>query len=137
MSQFAQVSPPDLSLPQGVAVASRKRNLTVERNRSFTFEAAIEDADGAAQDITGWQFRWVAEEAITDETPVFTKTLGDGITITNAAGGIVRFHLPPAFTASLSLGPLAYFIEAQTDANETQTILFGTLTVVEEGTSEN
>lgn len=63
--------------------------------------------------------------------PLFSKSLSDGITITNAAGGLATITLAPADTAGLPSRPvtLKVDLELETDSGAIHTVYYGTLAV--------
>lgn len=59
--------------------------------------------DGVAQNITGWSIWVTGKVAYTsdDTVKVFQKTVGSGVTVVNAAGGLATFTLSASDTNSL------------------------------------
>lgn len=87
--------------------------------------------DGAAQDITGASARFTAKHRSTDAdgAAVFVKTVGSGITLTDAAAGVLTVELSAADTDSLDV-PVTLLWDLQiTSGGAPKTIAAGTLLV--------
>jgi hypothetical protein len=92
---------------------------------------------GSPFDLTGCQLYLTAKNQIIDLDPgVFQLTIGSGITVTNAAGGLARVQLRRADTAALSTNvSLVYDIQLSIPGtSETYTLVRGNLTVVQDVT---
>lgn len=53
-------------------------------------------------DLTGATVKFTARQSIVDSAVLFQKTIGSGITITNAVQGTLTVEIAPADTASLT-----------------------------------
>lgn len=62
--------------------------------------------DGAAANITGCSLYFTVKPSFsaTDAEKVFQKTIGSGISVTNAAGGLFSVNISPADTRGLVAG---------------------------------
>lgn len=74
--------------------------------------------DGAAQNVSAWSdWRLTGKTSLSDAdaSPLFQKTVGSGLTITNGAGGIVDGRLLPADTVAITKTTRVY-VELQADS---------------------
>lgn len=101
------------------------------RGDAFTFTLTVTQA-GAAYNLTGCSIRFTAKWSYSDAdgSAVFSRTVGSGITVTNAAGGIATVALAPSNTSSLpaSRTDLVYDIQV-TNGSNPFTVVQGTLSV--------
>ena len=75
----------------------------IVQGNSFDVIFNVTNSAGAVVDLsTASAIKYVIANAA--GTPVITKTIGSGVTITNAAGGVFKANLTAADTASLE-GP--------------------------------
>jgi hypothetical protein len=91
-------------------------NWFIGEDRTLRF--AVVDSDGVAQDISGWSLEWVLRRSPAGGTANITKTDGDGISITDGAGGILQVTISDQDT--IDLGPASYFhtLRRDDDGNE-------------------
>lgn len=86
-----------------------------------TVRFIVLDADGAAQNVTGWAMSFVVGSWL-------TLTTGAGVTLTTPASGIVDVSLSAANLAMLSGKSLHYKLR-RTDAGSNTVMAYGTLSV--------
>jgi hypothetical protein len=101
------------------------------RGDSESIAAAI-TVSGVAVDITNASLRFTAKRALTDTdaNAVFTRTIGTGITVTNAIGGLATIALIPANTLSLTVPTLLYCdFQLQDVPGNVSTLTTGTILV--------
>ncbi len=76
--------------------------LTIVRGKSASFDIAVTTnaANGASvpADLTGASVEFTAKDSIANTANYFQKTAGNGITVLNAATGLLRLNLTPADT---------------------------------------
>lgn len=85
------------------------------RGDTAAWDFTVTEPDGTAVDLTGASgIRFTAKDRASDADAdaVITRTVGDGVTVTNAAGGIVRVQLEAADTSALS-APLSLVYDLQ------------------------
>lgn len=72
-------------------------NITLTRGDSRTLSITVLDSDGSAADLTGASIWWTAKRDINDADAdaIISKTVGSGITVTNAAGGLATVTIAP------------------------------------------
>ena len=68
---------------------------------TLILEITAKDSDGTALDLTGLTVKWSLARVNTSPA-LLTKTVGSGITVTNAALGQFKVELTPTDTASFS-----------------------------------
>lgn len=103
--------------------------LTMYRGNTAKWDAAV-TLGGAPVDLTGITGLWFTVKRSTDSAALFQKSIGSGITVTNAAGGLARITFSPADTTSLPPRqvPLEYDLEYES-GGEVYTLARGRLTV--------
>lgn len=119
-----RVQPSDLRMARGT-------------NRDFAITAEIEDPDTGVVgplDLTGSGITFVAKRSLSDLDidAEITRTVGNGISITDATGGKALLSLIPADTSGLpadEMSVLPYSLEVVTLAGKTYEIAHGSLAV--------
>lgn len=105
-------------------------SLRVTSGDAYTGErrlvVTVTNPNGTPVDLTGTDMTFVVSRR-GETTPVFTKTLADGIEVTNLIGGIARITLAEADTAALG-GPYRWELEVD-DADGKLTLGGGPLYV--------
>lgn len=105
----------------------------MRRGDTYTFSLAVTQA-GSAFNLTGGSVRMTAKWAYTDAdvAAVFTRTIGSGISIVSASGGLTTVTIAPANTSSLpgNLVNLVYDIQVTDASDNIYTIVDGILTVL-------
>lgn len=107
-------------------------NFTIKavRGDTITLDFTVKrPAGGAAVDLTGATFTFTAKKKLSDAdaAALFQKTLGSGVSVTNAANGQGRVTVAPADTTSLP----DYETDLYCDLQMTEAV--GTVTTVAEG----
>ena len=88
-------------------------NTIVEQN-NITLSYTVVDQDEAAVNLTGATIKWSIRKSILDSVEL-TKTTSNGITITNAAGGLFDVYIDDQDTLDLSESNpdgVQYYMEA-------------------------
>jgi len=91
-------------------------NLTIYQGESRSLDYVITDDQGEPVDLTFYAPEWRLASR-TDETPLVTKTLGAGITYTDASQGMLTVELTPEDT---ELTPGLYRRELRLSSGSTQ-----------------
>lgn len=107
-------------------------NLKMYRGDTAEFRVTALDIDGNPLDITGAQAWFTAKRSTTDDdvSAVFQKTVGDGITITDAPGGIMLVRLSESDTSSVTKKEyLQYDLQVKDTGNGVWTVARGSLLV--------
>lgn len=83
---------------------------TVLQGDTVRLPFAVQDYNGAAQDLTGCEIRWGYADLGTSPTPLLTKTDVDGVTIADAGAGLLQVNVaageldtPGTFTQELEI----------------------------------
>ena len=104
-----------------------EQNLTMVRGDTLSFDLVLSDLDGST--VTSIFF--TAKKKATDETPVFQKSLGDGISLLE--GSTYRVRVAPEDTAGVAAGKYAYDLQIGV-LSDIYTVLMGTLQVIQDVT---
>lgn len=115
-------------------MAGKFIDLMMIRGDDQTLNVQVVDNAGGIINITGSQWWFTVKNAITDPDPskVFQKTLGDGITITNAVMGQLRVTIAAADTDGLPTNNVAmvYDLQMKSSLGEVDTINMGNFVVI-------
>ena len=84
------------------------------------------DEYGDVINLTGATLKWQLAQNAT-ATPLLTKTVGAGITVTNASGGLFEVRLSFFETRTLSPGNFYHEVELTTSGGDKYTIFNGAL----------
>lgn len=116
-------------------------NFTMFRGDSRSLTVAALQPDGVTpQDLTGWSLWFTGKLAILDPdmSAVFQRTIGSGITVTDAAAGLATVALAPASTDSLMATGTATSVDLFCDlqgkdgSGDVATLATGKITVLAE-----
>jgi len=107
---------------------------TMVAGDSRTLRFTVTGDGGAAADLTGAQsVRWgcVRRQANGSfvPTPALEKTLGEGVTMIDPAGGIIDVTLSPSDTAALPAGRYYHQLELTSAAGDVATLASGMLVI--------
>jgi hypothetical protein len=107
-------------------------NISATRGDSARFLLTLTE-DGDPLDLTDAEVWMTAKRHLrdTDADAVFQKSVGDGITITDDAGGLAQVDLEPGDTSALPtrVMRLHYDVQVKTQEDRVLTPISGTLTV--------
>jgi hypothetical protein len=84
-----------------------------------------------ATPITGWTLQFTVRKQYGDLTALVTKTIGAGITITDATNGVFKITLASADTSGFDLRAYVYDIQ-RIDAGNRTVLTIGNLTLLPE-----
>ena len=104
------------------------QNLNMIRGDSFSFDVALSDLDGD----TVSSIYFTAKKKATDETPVFQKSLENGITLTE--GTTYRVRVAPEDTGGVASGKYVYDLQIGV-GSDIYTVLMGVLQIDQDVTS--
>lgn len=88
----------------------------------------VTDSAGAAVDLTGAAIAWQMARTARSATPNVSKSVGSGIVITDAPGGICTISLDPTDTEGLT-GDFYHELEVTDAQANITTVLSGTVTI--------
>ena len=98
---------------------------------TWTFDAALHDNAGAALNLTGAVILWKLRDGAGNLKA--SLSVGAGIEVTNAAGGLCTITVPPALTAMLAAGSYDDEIAVTTADGFVTTQAVGGITVMKAG----
>lgn len=113
------------------------QNIATDANAPFiagdtrTVQATVEQSAGAPFNLTGAAIKWqvfAMSGGTFTGSPIISKSVGSGITITNAAGGIFQISLASADTTGLA-GTYYHEAEVTMPGGIVHTALTGTITI--------
>ena len=81
-------------------MAAGSHNFKIEQGTTFNNTLTYKQADDTAVDISGAQITLKAKDNRSDSTLVVDLSVGNGITITNAAAGQFTISIPSSTTAN-------------------------------------
>ena len=91
---------------------------------------SVKDPAGAAVSlIAAESIKWWVARRVTSTTRLLEKSVGSGITVTNAAGGLLTISINPDDTKTVS-GDYYHELEVIDAAGDIGTVLRGTMTIV-------
>lgn len=89
----------------------------------------VKDPAGAVVSLVGAQsIKWWVAKTVRSTVRLIEKSVGSGIVVTNAAGGVITITLSPANTVAVS-GSYYHELEVIDSAGDIGTVLRGTLTI--------
>lgn len=108
-------------------------DLTMYRGDTAAWDFTITTPTGTAVDLSNaTEIRFTAKQRPSDADvdAVIAKTLGDGVTVTDAAGGVLRVQLAEDDTSALSVPlSLAWDVQLADDADGVYTVASGALSI--------
>lgn len=111
-------------MPRTAIVAA---NFEMFSGNTRVLKVNVLDQDEAVVDLTGATAEFIFAKRAGHEA-IFSKTVGSGIVITDAANGLLEVTLAPADTETLS-GAYYHELEVTDAGGRKTTVLFGTATV--------
>jgi hypothetical protein len=84
-----------------------------------------------ATNITGWTIKFTVRKNYNDPTALITKTVGSGITVTDATNGVFTITIASADTSGLDLRAYAFDVQRTSAGNRT-VLTIGNLTLLPE-----
>lgn len=107
-------------------------DLVAVRGDDETFDVAFKDPAGAILNLTGAQGIWFTAKRSSldsDADALIQKSLGAGVTITNAIGGIARIDINGADTGLIETTTLVWDCQLKDSAGKYATAAKGVLTI--------
>ena len=113
-----------------MALSTNIANLTVTRGDTLIHRIVVKNTDETVKDITGATVRYTLRERTYDGTQVLQKIVGNGVSLTTPASGILDVTLSSADTATLSPSfTYAYDCEL-TLSGQVQTVQSGVIVII-------
>lgn len=94
-------------------------------------DVGITDSMSPVTNITGWSLQFTLRRYYGDAAAVLTKTIGAGITVTDATNGVFKVSIASADTANLTPGVYVYDVE-RADAGNRTVLTIGYLNILPE-----
>jgi hypothetical protein len=94
-------------------------------------DVTITDTASPVTNITGWSLQFTVRKQYGDATALITKTVGAGITITDATNGVFKVAIANGDTANLAPGAYVYDIQ-RIDAGFRTVLSTGTMNILPE-----
>jgi hypothetical protein len=110
----------------------RATELAMHRGDAAAWAFTVRQPDGTAQDLTGLSARFTAKRRVDDADGAagsITRTVGSGITVTDAAAGTLVVELAAADTDALTTDTTLVWDLQLTGAGKPRTVAWGTLVV--------
>lgn len=110
---------------------------SITRGDTRVYDLAFKDAAGAALNITDASIWFTAKRSRSDADAdaVFQLTIGAGITVTNAVGGLATAEVTPGHTDDITIWTLLYYdIQIKDSTGKTYTVEEGTIAVIPDTT---
>ena len=110
----------------------KEQDFSMHSGDDRVLEITIRENDHGTLDITGAAITWALSRIVTDKVEpkgaaIVTKTVGSGITITNAHNGHVEVAITETDTDDLAG---TYYHEMQLVlSGDTSTVMYGTVTI--------
>lgn len=100
-------------------------DLSIHAGETRTLAVTVTDQDGAAVDLTDASISYVLDRATQ-----IVLTVGDGITITDAAAGQFEIALAQAYTSDINVATrVAHECKALLQSGEVLTVFYGSLRI--------
>lgn len=103
-------------------------DFTIERRTTFK-RTLVWSVGDIPVNNTGYSARLEARKTISQTSPDFVLTVGDGITL-GGANGLIDLNITPARSSELQAGIYFYWLDINT-GDETERLLEGRLTIKE------
>lgn len=82
-------------------MVSTGQNATMVSGDTLVIQITVTDETGTAVNLTDHDIDWILTTSKNSSTPILSKAVSSGITITNAASGIFQVTMDPVDTADL------------------------------------
>lgn len=99
-----------------------------DRDKLLNFSVVDQQIPAVVVDLTGSTLSFAFSSKVSPFTALFTKTVGSGLTITNATGGLFSVQIDKADVATL-VGEHRYEVKMLDPAGKEDTIVEGTIVV--------
>jgi hypothetical protein len=110
--------------------AAPEQDFEMHQGDSKRLLVTVKTPAGAVVSLVGAQsIKWWVAKRVTSSVRLLEKSVGSGITVTNAAGGLLTIALNPADTKAVS-GDYYHELEVIDSAGDIGTVLRGTVTIL-------
>jgi hypothetical protein len=104
-------------------VAEKLARVRLIKGDDITLRFTVVDEDGVAVNITGWAISWIMTSGL-------VKTVGAGVTITDAPNGVVEVEIDPVDTASLTEIHYCHKLR-RTGTGTVSTLAYGNIQIID------
>ena len=110
-------------------MAAGSHNFKIEQGTTFNNTLTYKQADYTAVDISGAQITLKAKDNRSDSTLVVDLSVGNGITITNAAAGQFTISIPSSTTANYTWNRADFDLDL-TLSSTTERLISGQIQII-------
>jgi hypothetical protein len=96
-------------------------SIEVPKGDTLKIDVTVTDG-GDAVDVTGYTVSWLVARNL-DADPLYEKEIGDGVTVTDAAGGEIQLKLTAAETAAMAAGTWWHRVQVVAPSGDRSTIV--------------
>lgn len=104
-------------------------NIAINQGATWQIEVTYLDPDGDPVNLTGFDVRMQVRRAYADQddvdSPLVDLTIGDGVTVTDATGGVFRLTIDKTTTEALPPGSWLYDVEIESAGGEVTRLFYG------------
>jgi hypothetical protein len=104
------------------------RNISMYQEEYKVITVTITTSAGAVKDLTSATATWNVRQKLNDTANLISKTVGSGITLTDADGGVLTITIDTADTSAMS-GKYFHELRVVDSDSHEEVVLVGTLTV--------
>ena len=105
-------------------VSTKESNFSIIQGDSFALQLLYKDSSGSAINLTGYSATLEVRDKPGGKILCASASIGDGITITSASGGVVDILLSSTKTANFTIPKAAYQFQISS-ASTRSTLLYG------------
>lgn len=105
-------------------VSTRESNFSIIQGDSFALQILYKDSSGSAINLSGYSANFEVRDKPGGRILCASASVGDGITITSASGGVIDILLSSAKTANFTIPKAAYQFQISS-ASTRSTLLYG------------
>lgn len=102
----------------------KESNFSIMQGDSFSLQIQYQDSSGSAVNLNGYTANMEVRDKPGGRILCATASVGDGITITSASGGIIDILLPSEKTSNFTIPKAAYQFKLES-ASTSVTLLYG------------
>jgi hypothetical protein len=105
-------------------ISTKESNFSIIQGDSFALQILYKDSSGSAVNLTGYSANFEVRDKPGGKIICSTASVGDGITITSASGGIIDILLSSTKTSNFTIPKAAYQLQISS-ASTKNTLLYG------------
>jgi hypothetical protein len=105
-------------------VSTRESNFSIIQGDSFALQILYKDSSGSAINLTGYSAKFEVRDKPGGKIICATASVGDGITVTSASGGVIDVLVSSSKTSNFTIPKAAYQLQISS-ASTKSTLLYG------------